>query len=110
MVKKQLEQLQLEVAHVKAKKVAAAENWKSATDPQTTADLMKVYDYTHEKEERLHNRLAALEARLLGAGERTTLLPCQQHLALSLTGSAVLTYSIMPARGQAHASTACINR
>ena len=95
MAEKQLEQLSQEVADFAAKSKAAQKNWLSATDPQLRADLKKVYDYTHEIEKRLDSRQAALEARLLGAGERTPLLPCQHHLALSLTVSAVLTHIIV---------------
>ena len=75
-MEKQLEQLNQEVADFAAKRKAIQKNWLSATDPQLKADLEKVYDYTQEIEKRLDSRQAALEARLLGAGERTPLLPC----------------------------------
>ena len=79
---KQLEQLNEEIAALNPEVKAAKKDWLSATDPRQEAKLEKVYEDLKKKEERLDSRRAELEAKLPGAGERTPLLPRQQHQAL----------------------------
>ena len=82
MAAKQLEQLNGEIAELNVKVGAAKKDWLSATDPHQEAKLEKAYEDAKEKEKRLLQERRALEAKLPGAGERTPLLPCQQHQAL----------------------------
>ena len=85
MADKQLEQLNKEIADLNARVDAAKKDWLSATDPQWSAALERVYETTYkdakDEKERLDSRRAELEAKLPSAGAHTALLPCQQHQA-----------------------------
>ena len=79
MADKQLEQLNWEIADLTAKFEAAKNEWLSATDPQLKADLKDVYNHAKKMQESILEERRTLRAKLPGAGERTPLLPCQQH-------------------------------
>ena len=104
---KQLEQLNEEIAALNPEVKAAFEAYESAAGATTRAAIALAgapsdkmlqllhdaaqkeehralgrYEDLKKKEERLDSRRAELEAKLPGAGERTPLLPRQQHQAL----------------------------